>query len=73
MEHYIDAKFLQCPGPIIKLFEKIKEINSQDIVIIEVTDQGFKKDIQAWCQKTKNELISIEEENGIIKAKIRKT
>ncbi|MCS7201762.1 MAG: sulfurtransferase TusA family protein [Dictyoglomus sp.] len=73
MEHYIDAKFLQCPGPIIKLFEKIKEINSGDMVIIEVTDQGFKKDIQAWCQKTKNELISIEEENGIIKAKIRKT
>lgn len=72
MEHYIDAKFLQCPGPITKLFAKIKEINPGDIVIIEATDPGFKKDVTAWCQKTKNELISLEEENGVIRAKVRK-
>ncbi|PMQ01021.1 MAG: SirA family protein [Dictyoglomus sp. NZ13-RE01] len=72
MEHFVDAKYLQCPGPITKLFTKIKEIPSGDIVVIEATDQGFKKDVTAWSQKTKNELLSLEEENGVIIAKIRK-
>jgi len=71
-EHFIDAKYLQCPGPITQLFKKIKEVNSGDMVVIEVTDMAFKMDVQSWCKKTKNELISLEENNGVITAKIKK-
>lgn len=72
VEHFVDAKYLQCPGPITKLFNKIKEIPSGDIVVIEATDPAFKNDVTAWCRKTKNELISLEERDNIIVAKIKK-
>ncbi|MHB1460462.1 MAG: sulfurtransferase TusA family protein [Armatimonadota bacterium] len=57
----IDARELQCPGPIIRLSSKVKEIYHGDIITIEVGDLGFKQDINAWCKKTRNELISLNE------------
>ncbi len=71
-EKYINARGLQCPGPIVQLFKEAQAAASGDILCIEVTDQGFKKDVAAWCQKTGNELLSTEEEEGVIKAKIKK-
>lgn len=71
-EKYINAKGLQCPGPIMQLFMQMKECEPGDIVRIEVTDQGFKKDIAAWCKKTGNELLSLEEKDNVIQAKVKK-
>ena len=63
---------MQCPGPIMKLFLKVKAAQCGDTVSISVTDVGFKKDIDAWCLKTKNELVSLAEEAGVITAVVRK-
>ncbi|MFA4884337.1 MAG: sulfurtransferase TusA family protein [Desulfotomaculaceae bacterium] len=71
-EKHINARGLQCPGPIVQIFKEAQACAVGDILCIEVTDQGFKKDIAAWCKKTKNELLSLEEEGGVIKAKIKK-
>lgn len=71
-EKYINARGLQCPGPIVQLFKVAKVSETGDLITIEVTDGGFKKDIDAWCKKTNNELISLVEEDGAIKAVIRK-
>jgi len=71
-EKYINARGLQCPGPVVELFKVVKASDSGDLITIEVTDSGFKKDIQAWCKKTNNELVSLVEEEGTIKAMIRK-
>lgn len=68
----INARSLQCPGPIMELFKAIKASEPGDEVLIEVTDQGFKKDIQAWCTKTKNTLVSLDESGGVITARVRK-
>lgn len=72
MEKYINCRAMQCPGPIMQLFKTIKELESGDVVVIEVTDQGFKKDVAAWCKKTGNELLSLEESGGVITAKVKK-
>lgn len=71
-EFQVNAKGLQCPGPIVQLFTEVKKINSGDIVIIEATDHGFLKDVQAWCKKTGNKLLSLEEKENIITAKVEK-
>lgn len=71
-EKHINARGLQCPGPIVKLFGAYKTCQSGDIIIIEVTDQGFKKDVQAWAKKTNCEILSLEENDGVITAKIKK-
>lgn len=71
-EKFINARGLQCPGPIVELFKVAKASESGDIIKMEVTDCGFSKDINAWCKKTGNELVSIEEVDGVIKAVIKK-
>lgn len=71
-EKFINARGLQCPGPIVELFKVVKAAESGDVITIEVTDCGFQKDINAWCKKTGNELVSLEEVDGVIKAVIKK-
>jgi tRNA 2-thiouridine synthesizing protein A len=71
-EYTINARGLQCPGPIMRLFTQMKTAAPGDTVRIEVTDIGFNKDIEAWCRKTKNELLSLEEAGGVITAHVRK-
>lgn len=71
-EKMINAKGLQCPGPIVQLFREVNNCCPKDILCIEVTDHSFKKDIACWCKKTKNELLSVEEEGGVIRARIKK-
>lgn len=69
----INAKNLQCPGPIVELFKACKTCNQGDLVIVEAKDPGFKNDVVAWCKKTGNELVSLEEKDGIIVAQVKKT
>ena len=71
-DYTLNCRGMQCPGPIMKLFQQMKVAASGDTVTICVTDMGFKKDIEAWCRKTKNELVSLAEDAGVITAVIRK-
>lgn len=68
----IDACGLQCPGPILKLSEKIKEINTGDVIEITTTDPGFRNDIKIWCDRTGNLLLEVKEDNRKIIGKIQK-
>lgn len=68
----LDACGLQCPGPIMETYNKLKDMKEGEIVEISATDPGFKNDIEKWADKTGNKLIDIKIENGIIKAKLLK-
>jgi len=68
----VDACGLQCPGPILKLYKKVQEINTGDVITVKATDYGFTSDVQAWADRTGNKLISLGSEDGIITAKIQK-
>jgi NADPH-dependent 2,4-dienoyl-CoA reductase/sulfur reductase-like enzyme/peroxiredoxin family protein/rhodanese-related sulfurtransferase/TusA-related sulfurtransferase len=68
----VDACGLQCPGPILKLYNKIKEVDEGDIVTVQATDFGFTSDVEAWAKSTGNRLLSIDTENGVIEARIQK-
>lgn len=54
----LDCNGLQCPGPIMKVFETVKEINDGDTVEVAASDPGFARDIEAWCKRTGNTLVS---------------
>lgn len=71
-EKHLNCRGLQCPGPIVKLFQASKESEAGDVLVIEVTDPGFKKDVGAWCERTGNKLISITEDSGVIVARVEK-
>jgi len=50
----VDACGLQCPGPVIKLYEAMLEAKEGDVINIIATDPGFFADASAWCGRTKN-------------------
>lgn len=68
----VDCSGLQCPGPIMKVFKTIHEINDGEIIKISATDIGFAKDIESWCNRTKNTLVKIEKNNKEVLAYIQK-
>lgn len=71
-EFKVDACGLQCPGPILKLYDKIKEVDPGDVVEIATTDFGFTHDIRAWSDRTGNILLSIDQDGATITARIKK-
>ncbi len=68
----LNCRGLQCPGPIVKLFQACKECKPGDVLVVEATDPGFKKDVEAWCQRTGNKLLSVQDEQGVLVARIQK-
>ncbi|MFA5463829.1 MAG: DsrE/DsrF/DrsH-like family protein, partial [Dysgonamonadaceae bacterium] len=60
----IDACGLQCPGPILKLKNKIDEIKEGERLEVVSTDPGFSRDAEAWCNMTENTLISNTNDKG---------
>jgi len=71
-EFKLDACGLQCPGPILKLYNKMGEVEEGDIVTVTATDFGFTNDVAAWADKTGNKLLSIGQEGTTIVARVQK-
>ena len=69
---HLDACGLQCPGPILKVKEKIDKMSIGQKMEIEASDFGFGADLSAWCQNTGNTLLSNKIENGKVLATIVK-
>lgn len=68
----IDACGLQCPGPVLQLKKHYAEINTGERLLITATDQGFGKDVAAWCNMTGAQLVGVENKSGVIHATIEK-
>lgn len=69
----LDCKGLSCPMPIIKLSKAIKGMEAGQVLEMIGTDPGSKTDIPAWCEKTGNEFLSMEEADGETKFYIKKS
>ena len=69
---YLDACGLQCPGPILKVKQKMDELKPGTIMEITANDTGFAIDLPAWCKSTGNEVVSVEVREGKIVGRIRK-
>jgi len=56
----LNCSGLQCPGPIMKVYETIRDLNDGDVLEVSATDMGFARDIDAWCKRTGNCLLKSE-------------
>ena len=72
VEYQLDACGLQCPGPILKLYNKVKEMNDGEVVEIKATDLGFAKDVEAWTKSTGNTLLDLDMAGGQVTARVQK-
>lgn len=53
----LNCSGLQCPGPIMKVFDTVKEMEDGQVVEVLASDPGFMRDIEAWCRRTGNTLL----------------
>jgi len=67
----VDARGSSCPGPIVELSKTYRNAKAGDIIEVWATDPGIKADAKAWADKTKNQIIGIKEEDGVIKVSIK--
>ncbi len=68
----LDLKNLLCPIPVVKISNAVKEIAVGDVIEATATDPGVMMDIPAWCSSTGNELVNMDEEDGLFTFEVKK-
>jgi NADPH-dependent 2,4-dienoyl-CoA reductase/sulfur reductase-like enzyme/peroxiredoxin family protein/TusA-related sulfurtransferase/rhodanese-related sulfurtransferase len=68
----LDACGLQCPGPIMAVYKRMQEMPAGQTLEVLASDPGFKRDVAAWAERTGNMLLDVGQENGAIRALLRK-
>ena len=68
----LDCMGLACPMPIFKTSNKIKELNTGQVLEIQSDDDGIEKDMPAWCRMTGHEYLVLKRENGEYHVFVRK-
>lgn len=69
---HLDACGLQCPGPIMQVYQKMKTLHTGQILEVKATDPGFVADIPVWCQRTGNTLLHSGTDQNCFVARIQK-
>ncbi|EQD69211.1 SirA family protein [mine drainage metagenome] len=69
----IDSRGSACPGPITDLARAYKSAANGDMIVLLATDDGIKSDAKAWCDRTGNQLVGIDEKDGVYTVSIKIT
>ncbi|MFX0077692.1 MAG: sulfurtransferase TusA family protein [Candidatus Hermodarchaeota archaeon] len=69
----VDCRGMACPGPITEVARAYRKAQNGDVLEILATDPAFVSDIKAWVRATTNKLLSLEENDGIIRALVKIT
>ena len=68
----LDCTGLACPGPIMKMSEKMTSLKLGDEIAVTVSDPGFLHDAPAWAKRNGHQLLDIQPQGAGYKALIRK-
>lgn len=68
----VDAIGLNCPVPILKTKMRLLEMEIGQVLEVCADDEGFMRDLPAWCQKTGQEFLGAEKENDYFKCYVRR-
>lgn len=69
----LDACGLQCPGPLLKMRERMEQLKAGQLLKIIATDPGFPNDAAAWANRSGNRLVKAYPESGRFVAILEKT
>ena len=53
----LDCKQLNCPMPIVKISQAMKDMSPGETLEVEATDLAFEADLKAWIHQMKHELV----------------
>jgi len=68
----LDACGLGCPGPILEVNRRLRDLPVGATLRVKATDSGFPNDIVAWCERTGNPLIALRREGDVFVAIVGK-
>ena len=64
VSHFLDAKGLKCPLPVLRAKKAMRALASGEILVIEATDPAAPDDFRAFCETTGHELLATEQAGG---------
>lgn len=68
----VDARGSFCPGPMMELIKAIRQAEVGEFLSLLSSDEGTRKDVPAWIDKAKHELVEIINEDGYDKYIVKK-
>ena len=72
-DEILDGVGLYCPVPIFETRKKINAMERNQVLKMMADDPGSKPDMEGWSRTTGNELLKVEEEDGVFTFYIKKT
>jgi tRNA 2-thiouridine synthesizing protein A len=70
----LDVRGKACPIPVVKTAKAMKAMTAGETLEIFATDPGVEPDMIAWAKQTRNELVSIEKQDGgVFRVVVRKS
>lgn len=67
-----DVVYMMCPMHLLRLDEMMKKLDGGQVLEILTDYDGALEDIPAWCEKTGNEFLGVEEAEDIYKFYVKK-
>lgn len=67
VDKVMDLKGLPCPMPVVKVSKGIKEVAIGQVVEAITSDPGSLADFPAWAKTSGNEILKVEQKDGLIK------
>jgi tRNA 2-thiouridine synthesizing protein A len=68
----LDARGKSCPMPIVLMAKALRDLASGSSMTVQADDRAFPEDVKAWCRKTGNELVSLDNRPGYYQAVVKK-
>ncbi|MBI2126535.1 MAG: sulfurtransferase TusA family protein [Thaumarchaeota archaeon] len=68
----LDARGVLCPIPVLKAKQTISQVGVGSVLEILATDPAAKEDISAWARRAGHQLLSMQEENGVMKFYVKR-
>lgn len=69
----LDMTGFFCPEPVVQTSSEIGEIEVGEVMEMLADDPSARSDMESWSKRTGHELISVEEEDGVLRFLIRRT
>jgi tRNA 2-thiouridine synthesizing protein A len=71
-DQILDCTGLQCPYPVIKTAQAMKQLAQGGVLELLATDPGVEPDMNAWTSRTGNELLGIHRDGDVFHVLIRR-
>lgn len=65
-EYELDARRLLCPMPVIRAQDRVRDMQTGDVLRVVCTDPGAINDIPAWCRINGHLVLAIDRQQDEI-------